>query len=310
MNLLTMNNYAPMSGTIPGARLAFLHSVHAGEMVIDPKYAQEGLSVTRQWGIRRKPMQWSAAREYGYQFALLVLRGTFLVQGHNRRYLVPPRTLIHMPSESGLHALASRGEHDHLIITWREEETKGLVKWIEDRQQSTVAPRLIHCRPTTDAGFTLATLISQIENPGEATKPVVLGLLHALIGAAATQPYSMRISDTGCDFPLPLMNLIETVRTSPDRDWSLNGAAAEAGYSPFHLSRTFKALAGYGFPEFVDRCRTEIAVEKLLGDAEIHADDVAIQAGFGSTQAMRDAFRDYVGFLPSELRSSTASILE
>jgi len=310
MNLLTMNNYAPMGGSIPGARLAFLHSVHAGEFLFEPKLSQDGLTVTRQWGHRRKPMQWSAAREAGYHVAMLVTKGAFLVQGTDRKYFAPPRTLILMPADSGIHATAARGEHEHLIITWRDDETKGLNRWLETQASDATEPILIHCLQGSEAGSLLAGLISKIELPTKATKLVTMGTLHTLVAMAATEGYSARISDPGRDFPMPLLALIGAVRSNPERDWSLNGAANEAGYSPFHLSRTFKAIAGFGFPEFVDRCRTEIAVEALLSDPATSIDDVAITSGFGSTQAMRDSFREYTGLLPSELRSGPTSVLE
>jgi AraC-like DNA-binding protein len=57
-----------------------------------------------------------------------------------------------------------------------------------------------------------------------------------------------------------------------------------------------------GFPEYVDRCRTEVAIRKLLEGAESMS-FVAGDSGFGTPQAMRTAFREYTGFLPSEMKS-------
>lgn len=99
-----------------------------------------------------------------------------------------------------------------------------------------------------------------------------------------------------------LMALIEAIKTEPEKQWSLSEAATLAGYSPFHLSRVFRSTTEVGFPEYVDRCRTEVAVQQLLESDRALA-EVAEIAGFGSPQAMRGALREYTGFLPSEIRN-------
>lgn len=95
--------------------------------------------------------------------------------------------------------------------------------------------------------------------------------------------------------------LVQAIKTHPEKNWSLSCAAEVAGYSPFHLSRLFKATANMGFPEFVDRCRTEIAIERVISSNDSIA-LIADQCGFGSPQAIRNALREFTGFLPSELR--------
>ncbi|ARU40357.1 hypothetical protein CCB80_04075 [Armatimonadetes bacterium Uphvl-Ar1] len=95
--------------------------------------------------------------------------------------------------------------------------------------------------------------------------------------------------------------LVHAIKTRPENNWSLSCAAAVAGYSPFHLSRLFKATANMGFPEFVDRCRTEIAIERVISSNDSIA-LISDQCGFGSPQAIRNALREFTGFLPSELR--------
>lgn len=105
----------------------------------------------------------------------------------------------------------------------------------------------------------------------------------------------------------PISDLIESIKSAPQTQWNLTEAAKLAGYSPFHLSRVFRSIANMGFPEFVDRCRTEVAITKLLKGTDTMS-VVSAQSGFGTPQAMRNAFREYTGFLPSEMRSNTAEI--
>ncbi|MBS1711552.1 MAG: helix-turn-helix transcriptional regulator [Armatimonadetes bacterium] len=66
----------------------------------------------------------------------------------------------------------------------------------------------------------------------------------------------------------PLDDLIAAIRAEPQRQWNLTNAAELAGYSPFHLSRIFRQISKMGFPEFVDRCRAEIAVDLLINTSQ------------------------------------------
>ena len=75
-----------------------------------------------------------------------------------------------------------------------------------------------------------------------------------------------------------------------------------AGYSPFHFSRVCKQLVGYGFHEYVDRCRTECAIDMLVS-TDSAVDLVASTCGFGTTQGLRESVKEYLGLVPSELRS-------
>jgi transcriptional regulator GlxA family with amidase domain len=58
-----------------------------------------------------------------------------------------------------------------------------------------------------------------------------------------------------------------------------------------------------GFHEFVDRTRTEYAVH-LLTSTDHAIDVVATEAGFGTTQGLRESVKEYLGLVPSELRST------
>lgn len=122
--------------------------------------------------------------------------------------------------------------------------------------------------------------------------------------------YAPTVEPTECHFHLAtvpaqisgsLRTMLEQVVADPAGNWSLHRAAEVAAYSPFHLSRTFRSLSPYGFPEFVERLRCELATRALLG-ANRPLEDVAAATGFGSVSAMRAATREYTGFLPSELR--------
>lgn len=102
-------------------------------------------------------------------------------------------------------------------------------------------------------------------------------------------------------FPGPLDTLIRSVRREPMSNWGLKAASNAVGYSSFHLSRTFRQVAQYGFPEFVERCRTQYTLRRLLAGDCVGLDELAHQAGFSAAQVMRDCMLKYVGFHPNEL---------
>lgn len=110
---------------------------------------------------------------------------------------------------------------------------------------------------------------------------------------------------TNCAIPKNenIAKLIEEIRSFPDQYWSLSIASEKAGYSNFHLSRIFQSEVGMGFPEFVERARTEIAIQSLL-TTMIPINQVTQLSGFGSSPTLRSACQEYTGFLPSELRGA------
>ena len=65
----------------------------------------------------------------------------------------------------------------------------------------------------------------------------------------------------------------------------------------------FKAIVGYGFHEYVDRCRTELAV-RMLSTTDEPVDIISAEAGFGTAQSLRESVKYHLGLLPSELRAA------
>lgn len=99
----------------------------------------------------------------------------------------------------------------------------------------------------------------------------------------------------------PFEELLAQVRQAPHESWSLKRAADMVGYSTFHFSRTFRAVTKMGFPDYVDRARTDFAAERILHSDDSY-DTVAQQSGFGTTSSLRSALKEHLGLLPSELR--------
>ncbi|HKU45740.1 MAG TPA: helix-turn-helix transcriptional regulator [Burkholderiales bacterium] len=94
-----------------------------------------------------------------------------------------------------------------------------------------------------------------------------------------------------------------TLAAQPGENWSLGELAKRVHSSPFHLSRTFRALAGVSLHRYQLRARMSAALREVLdGSRELTA--VAFDLGFSSHSHFTASFRRAFGAAPSALRKS------
>jgi AraC family transcriptional regulator len=94
-----------------------------------------------------------------------------------------------------------------------------------------------------------------------------------------------------------------TLAAQPGENWSLGELAKRVHSSPFHLSRTFSALAGVSLHRYQLRARMSAALREVLdGSRELTA--VAFDLGFSSHSHFTASFRRTFGAAPSALRKS------
>lgn len=77
--------------------------------------------------------------------------------------------------------------------------------------------------------------------------------------------------------------------------------AREAGYSPFHLSRVFKAIEGVTVHRYLTRVRLLAALEALRDGADVGT--IAHRTGFCAHSHLTTAFRREFGVPPSGLKA-------
>jgi AraC-like DNA-binding protein len=190
-----------------------------------------------------------------------------------------------------------------LIITWPAVIAPGLEAWIGAKYTSKGGSRNVSCR-AIEPHF--VSLLSRIEaartGPEDIVEPLLLGIIHEAVAQLSTGPNEMTLATVPSGLPDTIQDLIKEARQNSSLSWPLKEAADKAGYSPFHFSRVFKQLVGYGFHEYVDRCRTEAAVEMLIS-SDTAVDLIASACGFGTTQGLRESVKEYLGLVPSELRN-------
>ena len=242
----------------------------------------------------------------GVNALLINLSGTLLARSapSGRLVIVAPRSITFV--RSGDFVLqAARGEHESILVTWPTRATSVLGVWLASRNgtKSSASNRVIACKPI-DPQFVGAfdRFNAAIKGSPEAMEPLVISVLYEVVARLMSSGDQVQLAALPSNLPETIQDLVTKVRRNPAAPWPLKDAADMAGYSPFHFSRVFKNLVGYGFHEFVDRSRTECAVEMLV-TTESAVDLVASTCGFGTTQGLRESVKEYLGLVPSELRA-------
>lgn len=222
-----------------------------------------------------------------------------------RWHVIPPDSLFYTRAPAELMIQVSRGQADLITVSWPHGQTKFLTDWIDRKWEQFGRSKIaivVSCSPVQSQMDTEWLLGSPPEHPRPDAEVRLLARVHDLMADLLVTPHDFCLAQIPANLPMGLSLLLEQVKRDPTQDWSLKRAAAVAGYSPFHLSRSFRQTVGYGFPEFVHRCRAEIAIRKLCTTNE-SLDEIVKSSGFGSSAAMRDALKEFVGLLPSEIRS-------
>jgi transcriptional regulator GlxA family with amidase domain len=140
-----------------------------------------------------------------------------------------------------------------------------------------------------------------ISEPNRNFELMMIGILYSSIGQMIAGKDEINLCPIDHRFPDSIRPLLEMVRREPAKYWPVPEAANIVGYSGHHFSRVFKQHGDMKFQTFVERCRTAYAIE-LLMTTKMPVDSVATKAGFGAPQALRDAFKEILGIMPSDLR--------
>lgn len=240
------------------------------------------------------------------------LKGTLITRPgvQSKLVLVPPRSITFIRG-TRLIVQAARGEHQSQLLSWEGRVTPLLDNWITTRvNRAAGTARAIACRPI-DPHFraTVARFDHAAAHPNDSMEPLMVSVIYEFVARLMIGSDQVQLAAVPADLPDTIRDLVLRVRQNPALGWPLRDAADAAGYSPFHFSRVFKNLVGYGFHEYVDRCRTECAVD-LLCSSDQAVDQVASSCGFGTTQGLRESVKEYLGLVPSELRSIPEPMIE
>lgn len=238
--------------------------------------------------------------------SLIVNRsGTLIARtaSQGRLILLAPQSVAFVRSGSRVIVTAARGEHEVDILTWPSGMTPLLEHFVSSMAKGSQFPRTVACKPINPQFISAIERFEKAKAAAmEFAEPLMLSVAYEVVARLVTGGDEVQLAALPPELPETIRQLTKSVRAKPADGWPLKDAADMAGYSPFHFSRVFKSLVGYGFHEYVDRCRTEAAVE-LLVTTEMAVDLVASNCGFGTTQGLRESIREYLGLVPSELRA-------
>ncbi|MBX3119480.1 MAG: helix-turn-helix transcriptional regulator [Fimbriimonadaceae bacterium] len=232
-------------------------------------------------------------------------QGTILLRtpSDTRWSILPVGSVSLLRGPANLTLRVARGEQECRILTWALPSTPGL---LDDALIDPAKPSDRLSVMTQPVNPLFVTAVDRLNRALNGKRGDVEALLFSVIYESCaylkTGVSSFGLTPLPIDLAEGIVDLTEAVRKNPEQAWPLKDAADFVGYSPFHFSRVFKASVGYGFHEFVDRCRTEMAVE-LLRTTDSPIDVIATAAGFGTTQGLRESVKEYLGLVPSELRS-------
>jgi len=275
----------------------------ASELVLTGVSGMEPFGVWSIAGNAGSPRSYRLHSSGGRFKAILSRKGAALITmtGGHAGALVP-RSMAMVRPDTDTFITFGRGAHEALLISWDHAAMPFLKEPIERAGQNLC---FCHFAPGNPIANGLYQEVAAIEDSQELeVRPIVGTLLafgvHQCLNASDQK---LILADIPAEATGSMLQLLEAVKARPQEAWSLKEAAAMAAYSAFHLSRTFRSLTDYGFPEFVDRARTEIAVAMLMRSS-YGIDEIAAQCGYGSSQALRNACREYLGLLPSELKTS------
>lgn len=93
------------------------------------------------------------------------------------------------------------------------------------------------------------------------------------------------------------------ILTHMEDDLSATVLSQQFGYTPYYLTRKFKAETGISLPQYIDNVRIEKAKALLLSTNDSIA-TIAKQLHYCSSTYFSEAFRKVVGQLPSEYRNN------
>lgn len=101
----------------------------------------------------------------------------------------------------------------------------------------------------------------------------------------------------------PFARVVEQMRREPNRDYQVRDLAGMAAMSPRTFFRRFRQATGRSPWEWLLRERLEVA-RTLLERPDVSIDEIAVQAGFNSADALRYHFRRVLGTTPAQFAAA------
>lgn len=109
------------------------------------------------------------------------------------------------------------------------------------------------------------------------------------------------------DYLASLEKAIEYIEQHLDEELTSEDIAQTAGYSLYHLTRIFTAVIGEPIGSYIQKRRLSTAAKKLLYSQQ-RIIDIALESGFGSSEAFSRAFKTIYGISPFTYRKNKTEL--
>ncbi|MBC7274105.1 MAG: GlxA family transcriptional regulator [Streptomyces sp.] len=170
-----------------------------------------------------------------------------------------------------------------------------------------VAPDLVFVRDghlVTSAGVTagidLSLALVEEDHGAGVAREVARQLVVFMARPGGQSQFSVRMTPRA-QHPL-VRRVMDEITADPSLPRGLDALAAGAGVSVRHLARLFRKETGMTPGRYVDAVRVE-AAQALLSSGTDPVEEVARQAGFGSSESMRRVFQHVLGVSPTVYRA-------
>ena len=156
----------------------------------------------------------------------------------------------------------------------------------------------VFCRPSCPGRRPLQQNVRFFDTPQQAESTGLRACLRCRpLALAGTDPHSERIKK--------LCRYIERC-VEHDTAPSLQELSREAGLSPFHLQRSFKAIAGVTPRQYADACRVKMLKANLQSGHSVTRS--MVDAGYGSASRLYEKSDMLLGMTPGEYRRGGAGV--
>jgi AraC-like DNA-binding protein len=232
------------------------------------------------------------------------LRGSLVFEcGGRERHLLPGAVFVTQPDER--HRLSTNPKG--LVMYWlffRLEAARGTLLSLPRaesdalRQALRTLPRSLF-KGTDRMRNDFQRLFKQHDElaPGPfrtlAMRGTALDLMLALVEAAQVAPETPGTERISA--------LIAAMRLAPEKEYTIDDMARQAGLSPSQLIHRFKHLTGLPPYNYLLKCRVRAAQTLLLTTGQT-VTEIAQSLGFSSSQHFAMQFKLELGITPSELR--------
>lgn len=101
-----------------------------------------------------------------------------------------------------------------------------------------------------------------------------------------------------------ILPLVQRLEVEPKLQMNLDDAAASCGMSRYHFSRTFKALLGQNFKDYLLKRKLSMAIG-LLVNSQLTIAEIAYQCDFTDSAYFCAKFKQHMGQTPRQFRQAT-----